>query len=203
MVPDISAQPARSANDCEPMIRDSISCIFACLITLSGCSDAAMNLRADDPDLSLRNDSLFLANEPFTGTLSKLEQDGDTILVASWRHGVEHGRFKQWYGDGQPAEERYFENGRKTGIHRGWYPDGKARFVYEFAHGEHHGKAEEWYPDGKPYRAFHYRNGYEEGLQQMWWENGNLRANYAVRNGRRYGLIGLKLCRNPSDSLHP
>jgi MORN repeat variant len=203
MVPDISAQPARSANDCEPMIRDSISCIFACLLILSGCSDTTSVVTADDPGLSMRQDSLFYLNRPFSGTVLKFEIEQDTMLVASWQHGVEHGRFKQWYMDGQPAEERYFENGRKTGTHRGWYPDGKPRFVYEFSQGEHHGKAEEWYPNGKPYRIFHYKAGHEEGLQQMWQEDGTLRANYAVRNGRRYGLIGLKLCRNPSDSLHP
>jgi antitoxin component YwqK of YwqJK toxin-antitoxin module len=82
-------------------------------------------------------------------------------------------------------------------------PTANPRFVYDFSQGEHHGKAEEWHPNGKPYRIFHYKAGYEDGLQQMWWEDGTLRANYAVRHGRRYGLIGLKLCRNPSDSLQP
>jgi antitoxin component YwqK of YwqJK toxin-antitoxin module len=185
------------------MMRASISGIFALILAASGCSDAPRIVLADDPDLTLRNDSLFLVNKPFTGTVSELEEDGDTILIDSWRQGVQHGRFKQWYMDGQPAEERNYENGQKTGTHRGWYPDGKPRFVYEFSQGEHHGKAEEWYPNGKPYRIFHYKAGYEDGLQQMWWEDGTLRANYAVRNGRRYGLIGLKLCRNPSDSMHP
>ena len=178
-----------------------ILCLMVPAIT--GCGEIVQTVSADDPQLSLRQDSLYYQQKPFTGRVISLRKPGDTALVASWKHGVEDGRHKRWNENGTPSEERYFENGRKTGTHRGWYPDGKPRFVYEFEAGEHHGKAEEWYPDGQPYRRFHYRAGHEEGLQRMWREDGSLRANYAVRNGRRYGLIGLKLCRNPSDSMHP
>lgn len=181
-------------------------CMWKCwllALALTACNISIQTVSPDDPDLSLQQDSLYYQQKPFTGQVISLRKPGDTALVASWKHGVEDGRHKTWYPNGTPSEERYFGNGRKTGTHRGWYPDGKPRFIYEFEAGEHHGIAKEWYPGGQPYRSFHYRAGYEEGLQQMWWEDGRLRANYAVRKGRRYGLIGLKLCRNPSDSLRP
>lgn len=172
-------------------------------LVLTGCGDRTRTVTAEDPELSLRQDSLYYRQKPFTGRIISLRKPGDTALVASWKHGVEDGQHKTWNANGTPSEERHFENGRKTGTHRGWYPDGTPRFVYAFEAGEHHGIAKEWYPGGQPYRSFHYQAGYEEGLQQMWWEDGRLRANYAVRKGRRYGLIGLKLCRNPTDSLRP
>lgn len=177
--------------------------IWLLIFASTSCRDTAQTVYADDPGLSVRQDSLYLNNQPFTGTVISLRNPGDTMQVGSWKNGVEDGRHKSWHENGTPAEERYFINGQKSGTHRGWYPDGKPRFVYEFAAGEHNGKSEEWYPGGQCYRLFHYRAGYEEGLQRMWQEDGSLRANYAVRNGRRYGLIGLKLCRNPKDSLHP
>lgn len=203
MVPGFSERRVPSANDLEMLKRGYRRVICLLVFAITGCEDRLNVISADDPALSLRQDSLFLHDQPFTGTVISLRTSGDTILVGSWKNGVEDGRHKSWNANGTPSEERYYENGRKTATHRGWYPDGKPRFVYEFEAGEHHGKAEEWYPDGQPYRCFHYKAGHEEGLQRMWWENGRLRANYAVRNGRRYGLIGLKLCRNPSDSLHP
>jgi antitoxin component YwqK of YwqJK toxin-antitoxin module len=173
------------------------------VFAITGCADGSRTAAADDPELSLRQDSLYHHGQPFTGMVVSLRNPGDTISVGSWKNGVEDGRHKVWHTSGTPSEERYFVNGRKTGTHRGWFPDGNPSFVYEFTAGEHHGKAEEWYPNGQQYRIFNYNAGYEEGLQRMWREDGSLRANYAVRNGRRYGLIGLKLCRNPSDSLHP
>ena len=75
------------------------------------------------------------------------------------------------------------------------------KFEYYFTNGEHDGPLNEWYQGGQQYKEFHYKNGYEEGSEKMWWENGSIRANYVVKNGRRYGLIGLKLCMNPVDSV--
>ena len=173
------------------------------LLCMTGCADQPVTLEANDPGLMIRQDSLFLDHRPFTGQVIARYASKDTAIFSQWRNGVEHGIHQQWYADGQIKEERHYTNGRKTGIHRGWYPAGQRSFVYAFSNGEHHGIAEEWYPNGQPYRTFQYEHGHEAGLQRMWQEDGTLRANYAVRNGRRYGLIGLKLCRNPSDSLHP
>ena len=158
-------------------------------------------LRADDPRLSLRQDTLFLGSEPFTGSLIAFLPNGDTALFESRVQGVENGPSLRWHDNGQPMEARRYEHGRKTGIHRGWWPNGKPRFEYHFKEGEHDGPMNEWYEDGTPLRAFHMRMGHEDGQQRLWWPDGSLRANYTVRNGRRYGLLGLKRCANPVDSL--
>ena len=63
------------------------------------------------------------------------------------------------------------------------------------------GELKEWMETGQPYRFFHYIKGYEEGSQKMWWSNGSIRANYVIKNGKRYGLLGLKICSNPYDSV--
>ena len=91
---------------------------------------------------------------------------------------------------------------KKEGKHIGFWEDGKPKFEFYFTKGEHDGMANEWYSNGQAYKAFHYTMGYENGSQKMWWENGVIRANYAVKQGRRYGLIGLKLCMTPQDSLN-
>ena len=94
-----------------------------------------------------------------------------------------------------------YRQGKKIGIHKGYYENGNPKFEYHFIQGEHHGIAKEWYENGQDYKFFHYNMGYEEGSQKAWWENGVIRANYVVKNGRRYGLIGLKLCMNPENSV--
>ena len=94
-----------------------------------------------------------------------------------------------------------YHAGKKIGKHLGFWENGQPQFEFYFEDGEHHGIAKEWYQNGQPYRTFHYEHGYEQGSQKMWWENGIIRANYVIKNGRRYGLIGLKLCMNPNDSI--
>jgi antitoxin component YwqK of YwqJK toxin-antitoxin module len=158
-------------------------------------------LRTDDPRLSLHQDTLLLDGQPFTGSLIAFLPNGDTALFESRVQGVEDGPSLRWHDNGQPMEARFYEQGRKKGIHRGYWPNGKPRFEYHFKEGEHDGPMNEWYEDGTPLRAFHMRMGYEDGQQRLWWANGSLRANYTVHNGRRYGLLGLKLCANPVDSI--
>jgi hypothetical protein len=158
-------------------------------------------LHADDPRLAMRQDTLLLDGRPFSGSIVAFLPNGDTALFEGRLRGVEHGLSLRWHANGRPMEARRYNHGRKTGIHRGWWPNGKPRFEYHFKDGEHDGPMNEWYEDGKPLRAFHQRMGHEEGRQQLWWADGSLRANYTVRNGRRYGLLGLKRCINPIDSL--
>lgn len=187
------------------MIKYTHSCLCLLLISCIGCRESAPDrvVQAGDPLLSSRQDTLFHDGMPFSGKVILLYGNGDTAYISSRLGGLEHGPYRKWYPHGQLAESRMFENGVKTGTHRGWWEDGTPMFEYHFLRGEHEGAAREWYTNGRPYRFFHYKNGYEDGSQKIWWENGVIRANYAVRNGRRYGLIGLKLCSNPKDSLSP
>lgn len=176
------------------------------LLAATACHDADTGwrrpvIRSDDPRLSLRQDTLLLDGIPFTGTRLARHPDGDTAFLESRLDGIEHGPSRRWHPGGTPMEDRHYDHGRKTGTHRGWWPNGKPRFEYQFTDGEHDGPMNEWYEDGTPLRAFHLRMGHEDGLQRLWWPDGSLRANYTVRHGRRYGLVGLKRCSNPIDSI--
>lgn len=152
-------------------------------------------------NVSFRQDTALLEGRPFSGFLLQTLPNGDTAACTGYLNGLQEGTSRIWHPNGSLSEERTFHRGRKVGTHRGWWPNGKRRFEYTFRDGEHHGAMLEWYEDGRPYREFHHREGYEEGSQRMWWEDGGIRANYVVRNGRRYGLIGVKNCVNPKDSL--
>ena len=109
--------------------------------------------------------------------------------------------FKKWYPNGQLVESRIYIDGNKEGFHQGWWENGAKKFEYHFLNAEHDGELKEWMETGQPYRFFHYIKGYEEGSQKMWWSNGSIRANYVIKNGKRYGLLGLKICSNPYDSV--
>lgn len=150
---------------------------------------------------TIHQDTLFYNQTKYSGFVYALYNAKDTMSLLSYFNGIEEGVQKKWYPNKKIASNRFYHAGKKIGKHVGFWENGQAKFEYYFLDGEHHGIAKEWYRNGNPYRIFHYAHGYEEGSQKMWWENGVIRANYVVKNGRRYGLIGLKLCMNPMDTI--
>ena len=159
-------------------------------------------LNVTDTALVFHLDTLYVEDKKFCGTVYKLYPNLDTAFIGKYVNGLEHGLHKKWYPNKQLLESRLYSLGKKIGKHVGYWEGGNKKFEYNFKNGEHDGILIEWYQGGQPYKAFHYKNGYEDGSEKMWWENGTIRANYVVKNGRRYGLIGLKLCMNPMDSIN-
>lgn len=158
-------------------------------------------LNVVDTALLFHVDTLYYKDKKFTGTIFKLYPNLDTVFIGHYLNGLEDGLQKKWYPNKQLLESRLYSQGKKIGKHIGYWEKGNIKFEYYFKNGEHEGVLNEWYQGGQRFKEFHYKNGYEEGSEKMWWENGTIRANYVVKNGRRYGLIGLKLCMNPIDSM--
>jgi antitoxin component YwqK of YwqJK toxin-antitoxin module len=161
----------------------------------------SQHLNRKDHFLSFHQDTLYYKNAKYSGTILDQFENGDSAFVGSYLNGIEEGVFKKWYRNKQLREYRTYHAGKKVGKHVGFWEDGQPKFEFNFIDGELQGIANEWYRNGKAYKAFHYKMGYENGSQKMWWENGIIRANYVVKQGRRYGLIGLKLCMTPKDSI--
>ena len=126
--------------------------------------------------------------------------DGEYVFSARPLQGVAEGYFGI-EGHDRPHEFLVYIDGKKEGNHKGWWENGKPKFNYNFLSGEHQGELTEWYNSGNMFRHFNYQMGYEEGAEKMWWENGEIRANYVVKTGKKYGLIGMKICVNPYDSI--
>ncbi len=163
---------------------------------------ADTTLNVADTALVFHVDTLYINDKKFSGMVYTLYPNRDTAFIGKYLNGLEHGFQTKWYPNKQLLESRLYSLGKKIGKHIGYWENGNIKFEYNFKNGEHDGILNEWYQGGQPYKAFHYKNGYEEGSEKMWWENGTIRANYVVKNGRRYGLIGLKLCMNPMDSIN-
>lgn len=156
---------------------------------------------ATDKGFTKHQDTLYYQDKFYTGYRFTLYPGGDTAALESFFNGVEEGMQKKWYPNRQLMEERFYINGKKEGIHRGWWPDGKEKYFFTASNDQYEGEFKEWYTSGLLGKCFHYANGQEAGSQRLWWENGTVRANYVIKNGKKYGLLGLKTCINPYDSL--
>jgi hypothetical protein len=49
---------------------------------------------------------------------------------------------------------------------------------------------------GQLFKRFHYEKAKKKGGN--WFEDGSVRAN-VIKKGKKYGLIGIKLCKNPYE----
>ncbi|MGA9639036.1 toxin-antitoxin system YwqK family antitoxin [Flavobacterium sp.] len=151
-------------------------------------------------DFNFKQDTLYFKNIKYSGKQYSLYPNKDTAFVKSYLNGMLEGVQKQWYPNKILAEKRLYIANKKEGVHKSWWENGKKRFKYHFYNDEFHGEVREWYETGQLFKIFHYTNGYEEGSERLWYEDGTVRANYVIKKGKKYGLIGIKLCKNPYET---
>jgi antitoxin component YwqK of YwqJK toxin-antitoxin module len=126
----------------------------------------------DDPHLKKLKGVYYYDDSPFIGTLFELGSNGDTMQLMT------------------------LENGIRNGISKKWWPNGVLKMSANFENDLYEGRVEEWYENGLPYTAFHYKKGKEDGKQKGWEIDGDLKFNYEVIGNRKYGLTGVKHCKN-------
>lgn len=181
--------------------------VFLFLFLIS-CQTAVNNekikltlFNADSLVLENRNGTIYRNNVPFSGKIYQLSADNDTLMIAGYFNGKEHGEWKRFYANGQLKELRYFNKGVKVKTLELWWQNGQKQLQCKFEDGEYEGTLYEWNENGQLTKEMNYKNGYESGSQKMYYNNGKTRSNYVVKNGRRIGLLGTKNCVNVSDSV--
>jgi len=186
-----------------------LACMFLVACNLTANNNAHLTARqvppvylaANNPNFNTHQDTLYTDNQLFSGYVYQLFPNGDTEFVKGFINGLEEGIQKSWHNNGQLAERRFYTGGKKQGVQQSWWPNGRQRFSYTATKDEYNGELKEWDEKGMLYIDFNYTNGQEEGSEKMWWPDGSIRANYVIHNGKRYGLLGMKLCANPIDSV--
>ena len=159
-------------------------------------------IQEKDSALSSNQDTVFFNNKLFSGKLFSLYENGDTALIECFWNGLQEGVTKKWYPHQQIAEYRSYIAGKKEGLQKTWWPNGNPKFEFIASNDAYEGVLKEWNEKGFMIKLFHYSKGQELGSQRLWWDDSTVRANYEIRNGKKYGLIGIKLCSNPYDSVN-
>ncbi|REE05598.1 toxin-antitoxin system YwqK family antitoxin [Marinoscillum furvescens] len=140
---------------------------------------------------------VLLKEAPFSGYLVSYYPDATMKKKSGYLNGLKEGPSWTFHPDGSIRSRRTYLAGEKHGTHRGYHENGARQFKYHFENGLSVGTHEEWYDDGSPARLMNYVEGRPFGTQKVWRPDGKLRSNYVVReDGRRYGLVGIKRCKN-------
>lgn len=153
-------------------------------------------------EITWNQDTLYCRGKKYSGYAYTLYPGNDTASVFGYWQGLQEGVAKKWHANRRLAEYRTYVSGKKEGIHTAWWPNGGPKFMFAVSNDAYTVDLKEWNSEGVLVKWFHYKNGQEMGSQKLWWDDGSIRANYVIRNGKKYGLIGVKLCSNPYDSLN-
>ena len=156
-----------------------------------------MEVAAEHPGLGYQNGVLGLDSIPFSGYVVAHNESNILLSRTPYKNGQEHGVKVAYYEDGQVRYYRNYSNGEKDGVHQGFYPGGAKKFEYRFKKGENIGTHYDWFENGQLAKLTNFKEGKPFGEQKMWRSDGKIRSNYVIReDGRRYGLVGLKRCKN-------
>lgn len=167
--------------------------LFVLFHSFSSCSKNQKVL-ATDPDLIPQNEELYFKNELFQGIVITQIFGTNVRRETQYKNGLVHGEELEFYEDGKLASKRFYEFGKRVGLHEGYYEDGTIRFQFSYEDGLMHGEAKDFFPSGKPYTYTIYEKGTEK-LIKRWREDGQIYLNLVIKEGIAYGLQGGKLCR--------
>ena len=167
-------------------------------MTLSHCRSAPPTIAFDAKLFFLGNDGLRYQGELFSGKLRR--ENSQTERVETYLSGKRNGLIVEYFRQsGRVSKQMYFADGKRVGLHRGYYPSGERQFEMNYLDGVYHGDVTYWYRSGQVYTYTLYERGKVKG-HKMWRKNGRIFANYVMRNGKKVGLNGGKLCLNVKDN---
>ena len=172
--------------------------IIVTVFLLMGCSGIPkLEVSYEHPGVANINGVLHLDSIPFSGYIVDHYENGSLKTKTPYKHGQEHGMKIAYYEDGSIRCYRNFKHGQKDGIHQGFYAGGAKKFEYRFKNGDNLGTHYDWFENGQLAKLTNFKDGKPFGEQKMWRSDGKIRSNYVIReDGRRYGLVGLKRCKN-------
>lgn len=149
-------------------------------------------VEATDPRLSISQNIYYLGRTPLTGELQT--RAADIVRSALYANGVQEGRETTRHVRGQLLEERFFKQGARVGVHRGWYPSGSYRFHSVYSDGKLVGESWVWHENGQPYQYDRYGPDGTQLASKKWRSSGQIYYNLVFVEGKPVGLGGNSLC---------
>ncbi|WOK07354.1 hypothetical protein RT717_01800 [Imperialibacter roseus] len=178
---------------------------FSIILVLAGCAPLIPDIEIVESQETLSRDlegRLHHKDRLFSGYLVEYYPDGTLKTRSAYSGGLLESVSYGYYPTGEVMYARLYVKGEKHGTHAGYYPDGSLKFRYHFVAGKSVGNHQEWYENGLLAKDLNYVNGQPFGSQKMWRPDGKIRSNYVIReDGRRYGLVGVKRCKNIDTEL--
>lgn len=164
------------------------------LASLLGCTSVETAVDFDEVRLDRQAGQFLVDDAPFTGRATRWLAEGIPAEEAWFQGGRRHGWRRHYHPNGQIADETFYVRGRREGPTRSWWSNGRLRTDGQLRNDRPHGVQRQWYASGALFKETHLVEGVEVGMQRAWRSNGKIYNNYEARDGRIYGLRRSKMC---------
>lgn len=160
-----------------------------------------LTLTAGDPSLKFSGGRWLFQGKPFSGRLR--EPLPDAIRLTQYKDGIEHGEQTMRAQSGVLVEERFYKEGKKHGVHRGWFLNGQDRFYSEFSDDQYAGEHWTWHANGKVAEFKKYAPDGQILAHKHWRESGQIYRNqvFAAKATTTAGMPGVKICNTVKDTV--
>ncbi len=153
-------------------------------------------LEVNNPDFTLKDETLYFKSAPFNGKTVERYPAGQIYRETHYKHGLKEGFAFEYAIDGQLRSQWSYHLGKKHGVQKGWFIEGPKRFVANFKDGVLDGPQTEWHMNGAVFRQETFIEGREVD-KKILYRSGEVFTNYTIRNSRLYGVDGGPLCFEP------
>ncbi len=160
-----------------------------------------LTLTAGDPQLQFSGGRWLFQEKPFTGKIK--EPLPDAIRLTEYKDGAENGEQTMHARSGVLVEERFYKEGKKHGVHRGWFVNGQDRFYSEFNNDQYTGEQWTWHSNGKVAEFKKYTPDGQILVHKHWRESGQIYRNqvFAAKATTTAGMPGVKICNTVKDTV--
>jgi|GEM_PF-5867004 len=152
-------------------------------------------IRVDNPLLMQKGDTLYVNKQLLSGDIQLQYETGEAKSNASYKNGLKHGRYLEYFYTGELKTHAIFTEGIIEGWYKSFHPDGKLSELYYQSNGQKQGKHSRWYQDGQIMSFAEFENGIMIKEVQYDTRN-NIVKNIVYKNGRNYGKPRAKYCGN-------
>ena len=116
------------------------------------------------------------SNELFTGKVVAFYPNGKKSLEIEYKNGIESGTNRNWYANGNIANETQIDSSKIDGLWIDYYPNGVKQNEVTYETDYMNGPCVRRYENGNISEEGSYAHCREEGLWKYYWENGNKKA---------------------------
>lgn len=117
-------------------------------------------------------------------------QDGQLIEEGRYQNSKRVGLWKRYWPNGNVMSEITYQMGRPKGDYRTYYPTGKVEEQGTWDLDRNTGKFQRWHPNGKLAQDFIFNAyGVRDGEQKYYHENGQLAVVVSIEEGKEDGAL--------------
>ena len=166
--------------------------LFSIMILSLGLNQLSAQIKLSEVDCYNLGDGRYYCQEkkskkPLEGSLRIIDGVTTQYIEAVFNKGIPNGSWK-YFKNNVLTEDYTYKEGVLHGAFTEYYANGKKKAERHFLNGKAHGKFVDYASNGKIEREVNYKNGEQDGAEVLYDSEGNVRSTAVYSEGKETGL---------------